>query len=160
MGKVVNIDELRSIRNALRVGRRTVVFTNGVFDIIHRGHVEYLQRAKALGDVLIVGMNNDDSVRRIKGSQRPIVNEGDRAFVLANLTPVDYVCLFAEDTPLNLISILLPDILVKGADWAVGDIVGKDVVEAAGGRVTTIEFVPERSTTSIINRILDRSRAQ
>ena len=157
MGKVVNIDEMKTIRESLHSQRKTVVFTNGVFDIIHRGHIEYLSKAKALGDVLIVGMNSDDSVRRIKGDKRPVVLQNDRAYVLSNLCPVDYVCLFTEDTPFQLISALLPDVLVKGADWKIENIVGKDVVEQSGGRVATIEYVPNRSTTNIIERILELS---
>jgi rfaE bifunctional protein nucleotidyltransferase chain/domain len=157
MGKVVGVEEMKSIRASLKNQRKSVIFTNGVFDIIHRGHIEYLAKAKALGDVLIVGMNSDESVRRIKGSKRPVVLQDDRAFVLSNLCPVDYVCLFTEDTPLNLISLLLPDILVKGADWKIENIVGKDVVEQSGGHVATIEYVPNRSTSNIIERILELS---
>lgn len=156
MGNVLTLSEMKQERERLRRERRTVVFTNGVFDIIHRGHVEYLGKARRLGDVLVVGVNADESVRRIKGSKRPIVQESDRAFVLSHLTPVDYVCLFNEDTPLNLITALLPDVLVKGADWNLENIVGKEVVEHAGGRVETIEFVPDRSTTGIIERVIER----
>ena len=156
MGSIVTIEGLQTIRRQLRLEKKSVVFTNGVFDIIHRGHVEYLIKAKSLGQILVVGLNADESVRRIKGPKRPVVGENDRAFILSHLDPVDYVCLFREDTPLALISALVPDVLVKGADWAVGDIVGKDVVERAGGRVQTIEFVPDRSTTSIIERVLER----
>ena len=156
MGKVLSIQELRSERSALQKQQKKIVFTNGVFDIIHRGHIEYLIKAKALGDTLVVGLNTDSSVHRIKGDKRPIVGEDDRAFVVANLSPVDYVCLFEEDTPLNLITAIVPDILVKGADWSVDAIVGKDVVEKAGGRVMAIEFIPDRSTTSIIDTVLKR----
>ena len=156
MGNVVTLEKLKTIREQLHSQKKTVVFTNGVFDIIHRGHIEYLAKAKSLGDVLVVGLNSDTSVRRIKGEKRPIVIEADRAFVLANLTPVDYVCVFDEDTPLNLISSTLPDILVKGADWHIDTIVGKDVVERSGGKVSTIEFVPNRSTTSMIDTIIER----
>ncbi len=156
MGKVVELHELVNIRASLRDKKKKVVFTNGVFDIMHRGHIEYLLKAKALGDALVVGLNSDDSVRRIKGEKRPIVAEADRAFVLSHLTPVDFVCTFSDDTPLKLISAVLPDILVKGADWNVDNIVGKDVVEQAGGVVSTIDFVPDRSTTGIIERILER----
>jgi rfaE bifunctional protein nucleotidyltransferase chain/domain len=156
MGRVVEPDEMAVIRKRLREERRSLVFTNGVFDILHRGHVEYLLKARALGDALVVGLNTDDSVRRIKGEKRPVVQERDRAFVLANLLPVDYVCLFGEDTPLHLITRLLPDVLVKGADYQVEDIVGREVVERAGGRVATIDFVPDRSTSGIIERILER----
>ena len=156
MGRVVSLEELRSIRAKLRSTRKKVVFTNGCFDIIHRGHIEYLTKAKALGDVLIVGVNSDESVRRIKGNNRPIIGEEDRVYIVAHLSPVDYVCTFAEDTPLGLIGMLVPDVLVKGADWKLGDIVGKDVVEQAGGRVATIDFVPNRSSSSIIDRIVER----
>jgi len=156
MGKVVHLDELLKIRDKLRREKKRVVFTNGVFDILHRGHVEYLTKARSAGDVLVVGLNSDASVRRIKGENRPIVSQDDRAFILSNLLPVDYVCVFDEDTPYHVITALVPDVLVKGADWSINEIVGKDVVEKAGGRVATIEFVPDRSTTSIIDRILDR----
>jgi len=156
MGIVVTRKELKAIRDTLRREKKKVVFTNGVFDIIHRGHIEYLLKARAAGDFLIVGMNTDSSVQHIKGDNRPIVNQGDRAFVLSNLLPVDYVCLFDEDTPLTLIADIIPDVLVKGADWNLDAIVGKEIVEQAGGKVATIEFIPNRSTTSIIDRILER----
>lgn len=156
MGSVIGIEELAHERQRLRRQGKKVVFTNGVFDILHRGHVEYLTRAKALGDALVVGLNADASVRRIKGEKRPIVRQEDRGFVLASLACVDYVCLFEEDTPFELISRIVPDILVKGADWKIDAIVGKDVVEAAGGTVATITFVPERSTSNIIDEILKR----
>ncbi len=156
MGKVAGLGELRTIRAGLRREGKKVVFTNGVFDLIHRGHVEYLTKAKALGDILIVGVNDDASVRRIKGSKRPLVEEADRAFVVANLSPVDYAILFSDDTPLEIITALVPDVLVKGADWKVDDIVGKDVVEKAGGKVSNIDIVPDRSTTGLVDRILKR----
>lgn len=160
MGRVVSIGELLDIRSRLREKGARVVFTNGCFDILHRGHVEYLRKSRDLGDVLIVGLNSDASARRLKGPDRPVVNQEDRAEVLAALAAVDYVCLFDDDTPRGLIERLLPDILVKGADWAVADVVGKDVVEAAGGTVKTIEFLPDRSTSSIIERIRTSVRAQ
>lgn len=153
MGKVVLLQQLIDIRRRLRAEGRRVVFTNGCFDIIHRGHVEYLTKAKAKGDVLIVGLNSDASVRRLKGPSRPIVMQEDRAVVMAALGVVDFVCLFEEDTPLELITAIVPDVLVKGADWPIDKVVGREVVEAAGGQVQTIEFVPDRSTTSIIERI-------
>ena len=156
MGKVISIAELKKIRAVFRKQHKSVVFTNGVFDIIHRGHVEYLQRAKNLGDVLIIGLNSDKSVKRIKGDKRPIVGENDRAVVLSYLSVVDFVCLFDEDTPFNLISEIIPDILVKGADWDLDKIVGRDVVEKNGGKVVTIEFVENRSSTNIIETIIDR----
>lgn len=156
MGRVVALPDLVAVRAALRAERKTVVFTNGVFDILHRGHVEYLTRARALGDVLVVGMNSDESVRRIKGERRPIVPGDDRAFLLSHLDCVDYVCIFGDDTPARLIDALVPDVLVKGSDWKVEAIVGRDTVERAGGRVMTIDYVPDRSTTGIIERILER----
>ena len=159
MGKVLNIHELKSVRETLRRQNKKVVFTNGVFDIIHRGHIEYLTKAKSLGDVLVVGVNTDSSVHRIKGDKRPIVSEEDRAYIVANLSPVDYVCLFGEDTPSDLISTIVPDILVKGADWHINEIVGKDVVEKSGGKVMIIDFIPDRSTTSIIDLIIERFAA-
>ena len=153
MGEVVVRTSVIKIRERLKLGGRKIVFTNGVFDIVHRGHVEYLTKAKALGDVLLVGMNTDASVQRLKGPQRPVVSQDDRAFVLAALRVVDYVCLFDEDTPYNLIKAVMPDVLVKGSDWAIDDIVGKDIVEAAGGIVQTIDYVPKHSSTSIIQKI-------
>ncbi|HXG00198.1 MAG TPA: D-glycero-beta-D-manno-heptose 1-phosphate adenylyltransferase [Bacteroidota bacterium] len=158
MGKVVTLPALLAIRRKLRRQKKKVVFTNGTFDILHRGHVEYLTRAKALGDVLIVGLNTDSSIRRIKGPRRPINPGADRAAVLAALEAVDYVCFFNDDTPLRLISALVPDVLVKGADWKVDAIVGKDIVEQHGGVVKTLRLTPGRSTSNIIQRILDAYR--
>jgi len=155
MGVVVSRAELTQIREKLKREGKKVVFTNGCFDIVHRGHVDYLTKAKALGDVLLVGMNTDASVKRLKGPARPVVCQDDRAFVLSAFGAVDYVCLFEEDTPQELIRAVIPDVLVKGSDWAVDSIVGKDIVEAAGGTVQTIEFVPNRSTTDIIKKIAD-----
>ncbi len=156
MGTIVSLGEMQSVRKQLRQQSKKLVFTNGVFDIIHRGHVEYLLRARSLGDALAVGLNTDASVRRIKGEKRPIVGQDDRAFVLANISPVDYVVLFDDDTPEALIAAILPDVLVKGADWKIEEIVGRDIVERAGGRVATIEFLPERSSSGIIEQILER----
>jgi rfaE bifunctional protein nucleotidyltransferase chain/domain len=156
MGTFLPLDKLHTVRASLREQKKSVVFTNGVFDILHRGHVEYLAKAKALGDILVVGINSDASVRRIKGEKRPVVTDQDRAFLVSSLTPVDYVTLFEEDTPIKVITELLPDVLVKGADWNIDAIVGKDIVEQHGGRVATIEFIPNRSTSGIIERILER----
>jgi rfaE bifunctional protein nucleotidyltransferase chain/domain len=139
-----------------RFGRprdETVVFTNGCFDILHRGHVAYLFAARALGDRLVIGVNTDASVRRLKGPDRPVVQEHDRAFVLAGLGCVDAVTLFDEDTPAQLIAALLPDVLVKGGDYAPDTVVGRQHVEAAGGRVVIIPFVEGRSTSSLLHRI-------
>ena len=134
----------------------TIVFTNGVFDLLHRGHADYLLKARELGDVLVVGVNSDDSVRRIKGPQRPLVLEQDRVFMLSCLRMVDAVTLFDQDTPLELISALKPDVLVKGADYEEDEIVGAREVKAAGGRVITIPLTEGRSTTDIIDVILEK----
>ena len=131
----------------------TVVFTNGCFDLLHVGHVRYLRQAKALGSFLVVAVNSDRSVKENKGPSRPIQSEGDRAEILAALEFVDYVTFFDPKTPLSLIELLLPDVLVKGADWSVDEIVGKDVVEAAGGRVVPVSFEEGYSTTAIIRKI-------
>jgi len=154
MGKLVRLEHLIRIRRALGRQGATVVFTNGTFDILHRGHVEYLARAKKLGDVLIVGLNTDASIRRIKGEGRPVNPNRDRAAVLGALQAVDYICMFAEDTPERLIARIVPDVLVKGADWSVDAIVGKEIVERHGGRVRTIRLTPGKSTTGVIERIL------
>jgi len=134
-----------------REGR--LVFTNGCFDILHRGHVEYLHQARALGDILIVGVNTDASVERLKGPGRPVVHQGDRALVMAGLESVDAVTLFHEDTPQTLIAALLPDVLVKGGDYTMEGVVGREVVLEAGGEVKLISFIPGRSTTELIDTI-------
>ena len=149
--KVLSRDEV--LHRFGRPRRGTIVFTNGVFDILHRGHVEYLCAARAMGDALVVGLNTDDSVRRLgKGADRPINREEDRAMVLAALACVDAVTLFGDDTPRELIAALLPDVLVKGGDYTVDTIAGADEVRAAGGRVEVIPLVPGRSTTAILER--------
>lgn len=154
MGRFVSLKELISIRNSLRSEGKKVVFTNGCFDLLHRGHVEFLNEAKHCGDVLIVGLNSDSSVERIKGKNRPIVSQEDRAYILSNLLAVDYVALFEDDTPRAMIEALLPDVLVKGADWSLEEVVGREIVERAGGEVRTIPLVPNRSTTGIIEKIM------
>jgi rfaE bifunctional protein nucleotidyltransferase chain/domain len=156
MSAAISLSELKKIRSKLKDEGKKVVFTNGVFDLIHAGHVDYLSKAKALGDVLVVGLNSDDSVKRIKGDKRPILKQDERSFVLTNLKPVNYVVLFEEDTPEKLISEIIPDILVKGADWSVEKIVGKDIVEKHGGKVMNIEFVNDQSTSKIIDLIVQR----
>lgn len=138
---------------------KTIVFTNGCFDILHAGHVRYLNEAKKLGDVLIIGLNGDASVKRLKGAQRPIHSETDRAFVLLGLKAVDAVTIFEDDTPLTLIQKLLPDVLVKGGDWDLEKIVGRDIVEKHGGRVQTISFLEGRSTTGTIEKILKTTKS-
>jgi len=151
----VKLDELKKIRENFKKQNKLVVFTNGCFDILHAGHVDYLSKAKALGDILIVGMNTDNSVKRLKGINRPITSELERAFVILQLKAVDYVVFFDEDTPYNLISELIPDVLVKGADWNIDEIVGKDIVESNGGKVLNIKFDVDQSTTKIIKKILE-----
>ena len=154
MEKVLTLDELLARHGRPREGR--LVFTNGCFDLLHRGHVEYLYAARALGDALVVGLNSDDSVRRPKGESRPVVTELDRAIVLAGLGAVDAVTIFEEDTPRDLIAALLPDLLVKGGDYRPEDVVGREEVEAAGGEVVIIPFLEGRSTTALINRMQPR----
>jgi rfaE bifunctional protein nucleotidyltransferase chain/domain len=156
MGTVYTLPELITKRKEWKKEGKKVVFTNGVFDILHRGHAEYLAESKNLGDVLIVGVNTDASVRRIKGPNRPVVPQEDRAILLSHLSPVDAVCLFGEDTPSEIISAVIPDILVKGADWSIDDVVGRDVVEKGGGKVLMIPLVPNRSTTNIIEEVRKR----
>lgn len=156
MNLLISLKELKTIRQKLKTENKKVVFTNGVFDLIHSGHVDYLVKAKALGDVLIVGLNSDKSVKKIKGDKRPILIQDERSFILANLKPVDYIILFDEDTPENLIKELIPDILVKGGDWMVDKIVGNDIVIKNGGEVKSIEFVNPQSTSKIIDIILKR----
>jgi rfaE bifunctional protein nucleotidyltransferase chain/domain len=156
MSSSISLTKLKTIRLKLKAEGKKVVFTNGVFDLIHAGHVDYLSKAKNLGDVLIVGLNSDSSVNRIKGDKRPILKQEERAFILTNLKPVDYVIFFDEDTPEKIISEIVPDILVKGADWSVDKIVGKDIVEMNGGKVMNIEFVNDQSTSKIIDLIVKR----
>lgn len=136
-----------------RAAGRIIVFTNGVFDILHPGHVRYLQDARALGDVLIVGLNADASVRRNKGPGRPINEESERAEILVALACVDAVVMFLEETPADIVRLVQPDILVKGADWPADQIVGRDTVEARGGRVVLMPVEPGHSTTAILTRI-------
>ena len=157
MGKIVeNRDELISIRKNLRSQNKKVVFTNGCFDILHAGHTDYLNKAKAFGDFLILGLNSDISVKNIKGDLRPIVPQRERAILLSNLLAVDFVSFFDEDTPLNIITDLIPDYLVKGADWDIENVVGREIVEKNGGEVKTIPFVHNSSTTDIIDTIINR----
>jgi len=154
MGEVVALSNLLRLRSQWRFFNKKVVFTNGCFDILHRGHIDYLSKAKSLGDVLVVGLNDDPSVTRLKGPHRPIVGQEDRASILAALKSVDFVCVFSEDTPYEIIKAVVPDVLVKGADWSVDKVVGKDIVESTGGIVQTIEFLPNRSTSKLIEKIV------
>ena len=145
--------EARRLVNDLRASGKTIVFTNGVFDLLHIGHLRYLEEARKLGDALLVGVNSDRSVRLLKGSGRPITAEGERAEVLAALTCVDGVVIFDEETPRDLIQAIQPDVLVKGSDWAEDAIVGRDIVEARGGRVVRVAIQPGHSTTRIVEKI-------
>ena len=149
----MNREQARHYAEGLRAAGKVVVFTNGVFDLLHPGHVRYLRQARALGDALIVGLNADASVRRNKGPARPINPEDERAEVVAALECVDAVVLFEEDTPDEIIRALLPDVLVKGADWPADQIVGRDTVEARGGRVVRMAVESGHSTTAIVERI-------
>lgn len=152
--KVLTVGELVPVLQRARASDKRVVFTNGCFDLMHVGHTRYLAAAKQLGDLLVVGVNSDDSVRALnKAPGRPVVQDAQRAEVLAALESVDYVVIFSEPDPLNLITAVQPDVLVKGGDWPVDRIVGRDVVERHGGVVKTIPLVPGASTTSIIQRI-------
>lgn len=141
------------VENAVKLYQQKIVFTNGCFDVLHFGHVHYLLQAKELGDVLVVGLNSDDSVRRLKGPSRPINGEKERAFVLAALACIDYVVVFEEDTPKELIETVRPDVLVKGGDYALDQIVGADFVTRNGGSVTTLPFVEGFSSTRIIEQL-------
>ena len=155
---VLSIETAVRLVDALRAAHRTVVFTNGVYDILHPGHVRYLQAARAEGDALIVGINSDRSVRANKGPDRPVNPEAERAEIIAALACVDAAVIFDEDTPYEIIRRLQPDVLVKGADWAADQIVGRDIVEARGGRVVRAMIEEGHSTTSILERIRDLSR--
>lgn len=155
VNKTLSFSQAQEIRRQAKAAGKKVVFTNGVFDILHRGHVEYLQKAREMGDLLIIGLNSDASVRRIKGPQRPLCGQEDRAVVLSALACVDHIVLFDEDTPQKLIETLMPDILVKGADYSVEQIVGADVVLKNGGKVLPIELTPGRSTTELIKKVVE-----
>lgn len=151
--KIFNQDQLRSRLNMWRFLENKIVFTNGCFDIIHLGHIDYLAKAADLGDKLIVGLNSDNSTRSIKGLNRPITDESSRSIILASFSFVDAVVLFDEETPLELIKAVMPDILVKGADYSIDQIVGADIVVQNGGRVQTLNYLPGYSTTLIEQKI-------
>ena len=158
--RVMELPALLEWLAPLRAAGKHIVFTNGCYDIIHPGHVDLLARARALGDVLVLGLNSDDSVRRQnKGPERPVNPYPARAFVLAHLASVDAVTGFDEDTPENLIRAIQPDVLVKGGDWTPDRIVGRDIVEARGGRVVSLPLLPGYSTTAIVNKLLRHRRA-
>jgi len=154
--KIEDRKDLKKVVERLKKEGKRVVFTNGCFDLIHVGHTRYLQEARKLGDVLIVGVNSDRSVRRIKGKKRPVIPEEERAEVLSALQCVDFVVIFHEPDPLNIISLLKPDVLVKGGDWGEDAIIGREVVESIGGKVVRIPEIKGASSSSIIDKIVNR----
>ena len=153
--KIKSLKEFLIIKNSI-LKNKQLVFTNGCFDILHRGHIEYLQEAKTFGDILVIGLNSDSSVKKLKGEKRPINKEMDRAICLAALETVDYVIIFNEKTPYNLIKNIRPHVLIKGGDWREEEIVGYDIVKNYGGKVITSNFLSNYSTTKIIQRIVNR----
>jgi len=152
--KIKNLDVLAAIVATEKAKGKRVVFTNGCFDLLHAGHVKYLQKARSFGDLLVLGLNSDASVRRLKGDKRPLINETERGHILSALDCVDYIVIFHEDTPLKIIETIQPAVLVKGGDYTPDRVVGKDIVESGGGRVELVEFVDGKSTTNIIEKIL------
>jgi rfaE bifunctional protein nucleotidyltransferase chain/domain len=152
--KIKSVDALSRIIYRLRKQGKTVVFTNGCFDLLHAGHIRYLEEAKTKGNILIVAVNSDASVRRIKGKKRPLVGQLDRLSIVAALASVDYACLFSEDTPIKVIRRIKPDILVKGADWKNKTIIGSEFVKSYGGNVATIKFIKNHSTSHLIKKIV------
>jgi rfaE bifunctional protein nucleotidyltransferase chain/domain len=152
-GKIKSLEALREISAAARTSGQTIVFTNGCFDLLHRGHLHILRQAKACGDILIVAVNSDRSVKMIKGSSRPVLAEKDRLDLIAALEMVDYVVLFDEPDPYRVIDALRPNVLAKGGDWGIERIIGSDIVEKAGGRIIVIPYLKGFSTTKIIERI-------
>jgi D-beta-D-heptose 7-phosphate kinase/D-beta-D-heptose 1-phosphate adenosyltransferase len=152
--KIKSVPQMKKVLGSLKKQGKKIVFTNGCFDILHVGHVRYLTQARKLGDILVVGLNTDRSIRAIKGEKRPIVAENERAEVLSALEVVDYVVLFDEPDPLGLITALKPTILVKGADWSKDKIIGRDVVEQSGGKVIRVPLVPGSSSTGVIEKII------
>jgi len=151
--KAKSLNELKTLTAAARTKGKIVVFTNGCFDLLHRGHIHLLREAKALGDLLVVAINSDQSVKAIKGPTRPILAETDRLELIASMEMVDYVLLFDETDPYNIVSILRPDILVKGGDWSTGEVVGGDLVQRNGGKVVVVPYLKGCSTTEIIAKI-------
>ena len=152
-GKIRSLDALKKIVASAKTAGKTIVFTNGCFDLLHRGHVHVLREAKACGDILIVGVNSDRSVKTIKGPNRPVLPEQDRLELMAALEMVDYVVLFDESDPYNLIAALQPHVLAKGGDWSQQNIIGSDIVENEGGRVAIIPYLKGLSTTELIEKI-------
>lgn len=158
--KFKKLTELQKIRRALRRKNRKVVFTNGCFDLVHSGHVHLFREAKKLGDVFIVAVNEDESVRRLKGESRPIFTLEERLEILGAIEAIDYLTSFSDDTPQRVIAALLPDILVKGGDWKPGEVVGREEVERAGGRVVIVPYLEGRSSSEIIDRIFQSAESK
>ncbi len=156
--KIKTIDELKPLVEILRATGKKIVFTNGCFDLIHTGHTRYLAKAKSLGDILVVAVNSDSSVRGIKGPKRPVNTETDRMETLAALEATDFITLFSEPDPYRVISELHPDVLVKGGDWPVEKIIGRDIVEGRGGKVVNVPYIEGQSTTGIIEKILHQCK--
>lgn len=154
--KLKTWEEIAAIIKDLKSQNKKIVFTNGCFDILHSGHVQYLAEAKELGDILILGLNSDSSVKRLKGKDRPINNEKERAVVLSALYTISYIVIFEDDTPYKLIKHIKPDILVKGGDWKPEDIVGSDIVNSYNGEVKSLSFIEGKSTTDIINKLKEK----
>lgn len=150
---ILTTGEFKKVRDNLRSEKKKIVFTNGCFDILHRGHASYLNEARSLGDILIVGVNSDKSVRGLKGDGRPVHSELDRAYILDNLKSVDYAIIFDEATPYELIKEVMPDYLVKGGDWKEDEIIGSDIVKANGGKVVSLNYINNYSTTGILNKL-------
>ena len=151
--KIITLKDYDNLLKDNNFKNKTKVFTNGCFDLVHRGHIEYLAQAADYGDLLIIGLNSDDSVRRIKGNHRPLIDQEARAILLAALSFIDYIIVFQEDTPYNLIKAVQPDVLVKGSDYQIDDIVGAGIVKAKGGKIITIDFIPGYSTSLIEKKI-------
>jgi len=158
--KIINRDRVSQIIDDLRRKGKKIVFTNGCFDLLHIGHIRYLQQAREEGDLLVLGLNSDRSVRDLKGETRPLLPQEERAEMMAALSMVDYIVIFDERTPLDLIKEIRPDILVKGGDWRKEDIVGGKEVIAGGGKVVVVPEIPGRSTSNLVNEIIRRSRSE
>ena len=159
MHEIIHINEIETFVKKLRKENDlTIAFTNGCFDILHRGHVHYLESAKEPADLLVVGLNSDLSVKKLKGDDRPYVNEGDRAYILSRLESVDIVCVFSEDTPIELLKRVKPDLLIKGGDYSIDQVVGKELVESYGGKVYVAPLIKGLSSTNIITKIQDEKK--
>jgi D-beta-D-heptose 7-phosphate kinase/D-beta-D-heptose 1-phosphate adenosyltransferase len=154
--KIVNIQELKNVVGMCRNREQKIVFTNGCFDLLHLGHIQYLQQAKELGDVLVLGLNSDSSVRKLKGPQRPLISEQQRAQILAALDCIDYITVFSELDPLNLIRAVEPDVLVKGGDYKPEEVVGREIVETSGGKVVIVPLIENLSTSAIVQNIIEK----